>query len=128
MRCRIQTGIPAVLGAGETASLTCTVTNLGDAFFFSAPPYPVHLSYKWLAPDGSPLPEAGEGLRTMLPCAVCPGETLSCRVGVTAPWASGHYILRITLVQEMVAWFDDVDIANSVSGPVTVSQPAVAAK
>jgi hypothetical protein len=41
---------------------------------------------------------------------------------VQAPDDPGDYILRITLVQEHVAWFDDIDLANSLSGTVRVER------
>ena len=37
---------------------------------------------------------------------------MTLQASVSAPWEPGRYELRISPVQELVAWFDDVDPAN----------------
>jgi hypothetical protein len=65
----------------------------------------VHLSYRWIDVEGNSMPI--EGTRFMLPAPVEPGATAA--VAFTHPEPpSGAAILRLTLVQELVAWFDEV--------------------
>ena len=42
---------------------------------------------------------------------------------VNAPWVPGDYELRISPVQELVAWFDDIDPANGVRFHVRLEPP-----
>jgi hypothetical protein len=103
--------------AGSTVLLDCEVENLGEAFLVSVPPNPVHAAYKWLRTES---PEI-QGIRTPLPRAVHPQSSLQLKVKVQVPGEPGEYTLRITLVQELVAWFDDLDAGNVCSGQVVVS-------
>jgi hypothetical protein len=64
----------------------------------------VRLSYRWLARDGAVVVEDGE--RTELPRDLPPGGRVELRAVVRAPDAPGRYTLRLSLVQEGVAWFD----------------------
>jgi hypothetical protein len=76
----------------------------------SAPPNPVNLSYRWLeGPPGAPL---AEGLRSPLPRPLPPGDAVECRYALEVPAVPGNYTIRVTLVQEHVRWFDEVDTAN----------------
>jgi hypothetical protein len=84
--------------------------NRSDAFWsatgdpFQAGALRVAASYRWLKPDGSLLVESGE--RSLLPRDVLPGETLEMIVWVPVPADLGPHVLRLTFVQEGVAWFD----------------------
>lgn len=81
--------------------------NLGSSYFVSLPPYPVHLSYKWLEPQSKqPLP-GSEGLRTLLPDALPPHTPRPMKLQVQAPPTPGRYLLLLAAVQEHVGWFDD---------------------
>ena len=65
----------------------------------------VHLSYRWIDAAGNVIPV--EGKRFNLPAPVEPGATAA--VVFTRPEPpSDAARLRLTLVQELVAWFDDV--------------------
>jgi len=66
--------------------------------------YPVDLSYKWLA-NGAILPI--EGYRTHLPIEVLPESAVFLKMTGTAPERGENLVLRITLVQEGVAWFTE---------------------
>jgi acetolactate synthase I/II/III large subunit len=118
-RIQIEAALPESMDAGSTLELCGTVTNLGSAILQSAPPHPVHLSYRWCLPDGTPA-ENQEPLRSRLTWALPPGMTRDYRVLVRAPEAPGCYILKVTLVQEMVAWFDLLDEANCAARKVLV--------
>jgi hypothetical protein len=64
----------------------------------------VRLAYRWLAADGRAVVE--NGLRTDLPRDLLGGEEVQLAATVRAPDESGRFTLRLTLVQEGVAWFD----------------------
>ena len=110
--CRVEIAarLPEALPRGTIQQAECTVTNRGSAIFVSAPPNPVNLSYRWLeGPADAPLPE---GLRSPLPRPLPPQESAACRFALEVPAVPGDYTIRITLVQEHVRWFDEVDSAN----------------
>lgn len=119
-RVAVQCPIPPVFPAGQTVTLNCSITNMGEACFVSAPPHPVHLSYRWQRTDSSPELPHLEGVRTPLESAVLPQGTLRCPMEVLSPARPGEYLLRITLVQESVRWFDDLTDRNGVSAVVRV--------
>jgi hypothetical protein len=48
-----------------------------------------------------------EGLRTPLPGIVSPGEAVLVPLRLRAPEQPGVYVVEVSLVQEMVAWFDN---------------------
>ena len=71
----------------------------------SFPPFPVQLSYRWVTDEGHYV--AGpEALRTPLRPTLHPHEKASYAMTIAAPDEPGHYRLRVTLVQELVRWFD----------------------
>ena len=110
-RVRIESTVPDTLRPGSLNRLECTVSNRGSAILASVPPNPVNVSYRWLGGPPGIAPE--EGLRLPLPEPLPPGATARCRVTVKAPDTPGDYVLKITLVQEQVRWFDEVEAANS---------------
>lgn len=86
--------------------VTVEVTNLSCHWIVSAPPHPVHLCYHWIsAGDGAVV--VFDGRRTAIRPGVATGHTMTCSLAVEAPPEPGAYILRVTLVQEGVAWFDE---------------------
>jgi hypothetical protein len=87
----------------------CTVTTGFDHSRLSAAGQ-VNLSYRWLeGPPGAPLTE---GLRSPLPRPLPPEGAAECRLALEVPAVSGGYTIRVTLVQEQVRWFDEVDSRN----------------
>jgi acetolactate synthase I/II/III large subunit len=100
----IQIDVPEELSTESWTELECRIENLGSSVFVTAPPNPVHLSYRWVQ-DG----RIEEGVRSILPHAIVAGAAADCRLGLVAPSRPGDYELRVTLVQEEVAWFDDHD-------------------
>jgi hypothetical protein len=111
---------------------------------------PVNLSYRWisgptmkerrgegeaLAADlaewkGRPLPHhslarrrqmlVSEGTRTALPKDLAPGESVVLNALVQTPPSAGNFTLRLTMVKEDVAWFDERG-ARTLDLPVTVT-------
>jgi len=90
------------LHPGEDTKIPVRIQNPGTETWVSAGPYPVNVSYKWYK-DGQMMRIEGE--RTALPSAIGPKQAIDAEVRVVAPLDPGEYALRITLVQEAVAWF-----------------------
>jgi glycosyltransferase involved in cell wall biosynthesis len=110
MRARVVAQTPAVVPVRSMLPVSARVTNTGDASFVSTPPHPVNLSYQWLSPDGEPVME---GTRAELSSPLVPGASATVTLRLMTPWEPGEYRLRITPVQEHVAWFGDVDPASA---------------
>jgi hypothetical protein len=68
-------------------------------------PNPFHLAGRWYREDGSLV--AGDPERTRLAPTLESGDSAVYDVAVIAPTEPGTYVLRLTAVQELVAWFDD---------------------
>jgi hypothetical protein len=115
---RVEARIPEELPARTIHDIGCLVGNAGSAILVSAPPNPVQLSYKWIPTDGG---EPLEGMRTQLPEALPPAGEICCRLALETPHRPGDYSLVITLVQEGVAWFVDLDSANALRARVRIS-------
>ncbi|HWT06155.1 MAG TPA: hypothetical protein VN224_10395, partial [Xanthomonadales bacterium] len=119
LRAAIEADVPRRLRAGETALVRCAVTNRGDAAFVSAPPNPVELCYRWYDARDAVV-GAGTWLHTPLPQPLSPGSKLSMVARIAAPRDPGTYTLAVTLLQEGVAWFDDLDPASGVQQTVEI--------
>jgi len=112
---------PAEAGgaAGQTLTLPVTVENEGPAWFSSDYVYyPVHLSYRWLDADGSPLVHDGHRGRFSAPLG--PGRSATVELPVQLPSAPGRHHLALTLLQENYVWFDALDPSLRTTIPVTV--------
>lgn len=96
---------PARLRAGATVTYQVKVTNQGSAPWPSSGPMLVCCCYHILNTEEETVVWDGE--RAALPRDVGPGEQASVSVAVTLPANPGNYILRLTLLQEGVAWFDE---------------------
>ena len=91
---------------GSRLSLPVILTNRSGCELRSAQPNPVHLCYHWLASD-SRRAIVFDGDRTLLYPAL-PGQgTEKYEISIQVPRQRGEYLLRITLVQEGVRWFDE---------------------
>ena len=121
-RVKVEAVAPETFVAAKLTLVDCTITNLGDGFLCTAVPYPVYISYKWsLTPVSQPM-EHFEGIRTPLPATVPPAGQLSCKIEVLPPDVEGELILTITLVQESVAWFDEVYTTSAYSKVVRIER------
>ena len=78
------------------------IQNPGVESWASEGRFPVTISYKWYK-AGAMLPIEGE--RTVLPSPLGPNQAVEVPVRVLAPDQTGGFALRVTLVQEGVAWF-----------------------
>jgi len=90
------------LRRNESTRIPVAVRNVGEQTWSSVGRAPVNVSYKWFR-DGVVLPIEGE--RTVLPRPLAPGDSEPVDLTVVAPPEGGRLLLRITLVQESVAWF-----------------------
>lgn len=81
------------------------VTNESDYELTSYPPNPLHLSYHWLKVTGGET-VIFEGKRSFFLKPLSPHTAGSYGLSVVSPQIPGEYILRVTLVQELVMWFD----------------------
>jgi 2-polyprenyl-3-methyl-5-hydroxy-6-metoxy-1,4-benzoquinol methylase len=95
---------PAEVRPGSRFFLAVEVHNRTDIYLKSVGPYPVHLSYHWLSPNGQYVVFDGE--RTRLVPGARPDSAVVYQLTVTSPDTPGMYVLRVTLVQESIAWFD----------------------
>jgi len=96
--------VPTAMPSGASVSIPVRVRNTGDQLWQASGPRPVRAAYHWLDEAGSPVVYGGR--RTPLPGDVKGGDEVRLDLAVDAPERSGAYILRMTLVQESVAWFD----------------------
>jgi hypothetical protein len=60
-----------------------------------------------------------DGARTLLPYDLAPGGEITLQANIEAPQKPGKYIFRFTMLEELVAWFDDKG-AETFDMPVTV--------
>jgi hypothetical protein len=104
------------LHPSETTLIPVTVRNTGMALWSPIGKLPVDIGYKWFE-HGTVLPFEGE--RTRLPHAMKPGDAVQAQVKIFAPQTPGDFILKISLVQESVAWFMSAG-AMPLELPVTV--------
>jgi hypothetical protein len=104
--------VPARAASGTELAIPVRVTNLSDGPWttaglpLAAGRLRVSLAYRWLRTGAPAL--VPDGQRSHLPQDVLPGEAVDMRVRVIVPEHEGSAILRLTAVQEGVAWFDDV--------------------
>jgi hypothetical protein len=121
MKSRVSAVVPTLMLRGWMERLPCRVENRGRIPLRSSGDHPTSLAYRWFRePDPKPVLV---GLRDPFPSPLRPGDgqTITCRLLV--PFETGDYVLRITPVQELVAWFDDVDPANGFEARVQVRDP-----
>jgi hypothetical protein len=97
---------PHRMESGRAFWLDAEVENRSSTRVGSFPPYPVHLSYRWIETATGQV-VVGEGLRTPLRPALAPGERATYALQVAPPDAPGTYTLRVTLVQELIRWLDE---------------------
>lgn len=78
----------------------------------------VHLAYHWFDSTGKTV--VFDGIRTELPHDLAPEESISLNATIQAPNQVGDFRLRLTMVQEAVAWFETAR-AQPLDIPVTVT-------
>lgn len=98
-----------VMAPGEEKIILVSVKNTSTEpwanFSDSRGRYVVNLSYHIYAQDGQII--IPDGNRVGLSRVIWPGESIDLWLPVKAPSVSGKYIVSISLVQELEAWFHD---------------------
>ena len=107
--------------AGSQFQLPITLTNASQEAWPDRGATRVQLSYHWL--DGKGRTLVHDGLRTLLPAPVAPGDSVSVVQEVIAPQDIGQHILVLDLVRERLAWFSDRNDDAPVSWVVEVISP-----
>ena len=115
----------------ESSAVIVQVVNGSNALLSSLGSHAVNLSYHWVSDQGRVM-VLFEGLRSELYPPLPTGARFNYTVGVKAPEVAGRYILRLTMVQEGVAWLDEMGVfcetpveiegatATAVSPPATI--------
>jgi ubiquinone/menaquinone biosynthesis C-methylase UbiE len=119
IRLEIKDSRALTVGRNQKFYLNLSVSNASSSLLVSAPPNPVFLSYHWM---DARLKKAvvREGLRSGIYPPLDPGARRNIMVEVLAPPEPGPYVLRLTLVQEDVRWFDTKPINLKLDLPAEV--------
>jgi hypothetical protein len=100
--------VPGEVGISELFWIDAEVINGTSEVLHSRPPFlPVHLSYHWLDQIGRGV-RVWDGYRNGL-YPEAPGHLRTpCTMMIIAPDQPGQYLLQISIVQEEVSWFEQV--------------------
>jgi hypothetical protein len=115
----LHASVPDAMRPGTEYAVPFELTNRAAPQLDAAHPFPANLGYRWLDGDGCEA-EPANAVRTPLPRPLRDGETSDGAMRVVSPGASGRYVLRLSVIQEGVAWFDDIDPDNGVAKRVYV--------
>jgi hypothetical protein len=113
--------LPTRMEPACETTISVFISNDGDRSLASIGSRPIHLASYWICADGQRL----DGARTVLRRPLPPGEWIETSLILCAPTDTGAHRLTVSLVQEGVAWFDEIDPAHGVSGDITVAAHAV---
>jgi FkbM family methyltransferase len=104
---------------GSERLLSLLIKNLGDvAIVGEAPRFPVSLRVIWI--DDEEHHRVDDRSRIAAP-TLRPGAFGAAQLPLLLPDKPGRYVARITLFQEQVAWFHDLDAASCLDLSVLVS-------
>jgi hypothetical protein len=115
--------IPTRATAGTRFTAAVAIENGSPRLLASTAPFPVCICYHWLTGDGSAV-VCHDGLRSELLPFLLPGDLYEYMAEVAAPEAAGRYRLRITLVQEQVAWFEAAGTGQFRDAEIEISDPS----
>ena len=115
----LRADVPGAMRAGAAYAVPFELTNRAAPQLDAAHPHPTNLGYRWVDADGREA-QPENAVRTPLPRPLPDGETSAGAMRVVAPNEPGRYVLRLSVIQEGVAWFDDVDPDNGVAKHVHV--------
>ena len=110
---------PRQTTAGMTFTVTVAVQNRSGVTLHSRPTAPVHLSYHWFDAVTRKT-EVFDGLRSPVFPALPDGADGKYETTVQAPRRIGPSLLRLTLVQEGVRWFDETQTGEMVTHQVEI--------
>lgn len=91
---------------GEQFSILLEISNAGSEDWLCEGTRPVNIAYHWRNMNGDVV--IFDGVRTPLPGRILrAGDTVRCSAFVEAPKEPGRFVLELTLVQELVCWFEE---------------------
>lgn len=96
---------PIELKVGSSLNLSVVVNNTSNFIWSSQAINPVNFAYHWLGLDGTIVLWDGE--RTPLPSDLPPQSSVTLNARIKPPSKPGQYLLRLSMVQEGVTWFED---------------------
>ncbi|BAY96341.1 hypothetical protein NIES37_02730 [Tolypothrix tenuis PCC 7101] len=114
---------PQNLVIGSDFEVSIELINHSQFIFNSFLPNPVHLSYHWMNEPGTNN-IIFDGERTAIFPPLNPIAQNSYKVKIKIPQENGNYLLRLTLVQENVRWFDQEPINLKQDIPITINLKA----
>jgi ABC-type multidrug transport system fused ATPase/permease subunit len=98
--------------AGDTQAYRVTIRNVGIAPWPASGATMVRLSVTFGGASDAPHDGWANEIRVELPHDVAAGESLTMTVRAVSPDQPGSYVLRHRLVQEGVAWFDELQATH----------------
>ena len=108
--------IPEEVAADLKMAVPVTVRNIGNRTW---PASQVFVAYHWYRDHRLVV---WDGERTALPRDLGAGSRVALSVRVVTPAEPGSYVLQLTLVHELVTWFETKG-ATTVLRPITVRPP-----
>ena len=108
--------IPEEVAANVVMAVPVTVRNIGNRVW---PASQVFVAYHWFRDDRLVV---WDGERTRLPRDLGAGGRAALSVRVETPAEPGSYVLQLTLVHELVSWFENKGAATVIR-PVAVRPP-----
>lgn len=104
---------PETLLISETIEIAIKLSNNSNENWFGYGTQPVSLAYHWQESDGKY--NIYDGTRTMLKNGkVEPGKLVSQKMKVSAPSKRGNFKLILTVVQDGICWFENMDFKCAV--------------
>jgi hypothetical protein len=108
--------VPDEVAANLKMAVPVTVRNIGNRVW---PASQVFVSYHWYRDHRLVV---WDGERTALPRDLGAGTRAALSVRVVTPEEPGSYVLQLTLVHELVLWFENKGAATVIR-PITVRPP-----
>lgn len=93
---------------GAIVRIIVELRNAGPQTLSSADPHPIHASYHVRSASGEIV--VLDGVRTTLPMPVRPGQAVELEMTVQLPDRPGTYMADLTLVQEGIAWLEQLHV------------------
>jgi hypothetical protein len=116
----LNTICPNAVRNGESFPVVLDLENGSRCFLASYAPNPVHIAFHWIKAETLET-AVFEGARSRIYPPLPPGRTFRYTAKIQAPDEPGTYLLRLTLVQESITWFDTDELQCFVDVPVLVS-------
>ncbi|MCB0975337.1 MAG: DUF4915 domain-containing protein [Actinobacteria bacterium] len=117
----ISASIPNEMPASRELAFDATVLNRANVVLATQHPHPVNLCYRWFDVETGEYAYPHDEYRTALNGLLAPFQEQRLRMIVKTPTDPGEYELRVTLVQENVQWFDDINPMNMCTKVVRIA-------